>query len=106
MNTIHFDAHALCGERITVVDARPVYNYDSAGKMTNEVIGCKYAVVLPQYGYERIWVKVLGDSQIGVEQGHPVVVDFDDFTATAYVNRYNRGDLAFRASAIRVIGNT
>lgn len=102
MNAIKINPHELCGNNIMAVDSRPVYAY-SNGQPTDHVIGRKYAIVLPSYGYERIWVKVLGDAQIDVASDTTVNVELTGFTITAYTNRNGRGELSFKADSISIV---
>lgn len=57
------------GKSQLLVDVLPVYRYEN-GKKTGEIEGYRYILVLPERGFEKISVKILGDKQMEKPDGY------------------------------------
>lgn len=88
------------GERMWLTEIRPVYAYINNVK-TNEIIGHKYSLVLPDKGLERIDVKIEGRKRMDAPEGY-VEVEFEDLEL--YIYWYQKGyKVGARATDIRKV---
>ncbi len=86
------------------VDRQAINNFVD-GKPTDEVTAYKYVVVLPNWSFEKITVRIEGSAQLDAPNVSYDVA-FENLRAIPYVNSTtNRVQLAFRADKIKPVNN-
>lgn len=76
------DAYKTVGQAM-LVGVSPAYEYEN-GKRTDNVIGYKYEVVMPQRAYDKISVKISGDLQIELPENETPFVAFEGLSLIPY----------------------
>ncbi len=87
------------GTKKLLVDVTPAYVYKN-GVKTNEIEGYRYGLVLPEIGFERLSVKILGDKLIEQPEQY-AEVDLEGLE----LNLYHKGgsyDVSATATGIRL----
>ncbi|UAT31314.1 hypothetical protein K7T73_03510 [Bacillus badius] len=92
------------GTKMLLVEKPQPYTKFEGGIDTGEIIGYKYNLVLSEYNWDKIFVKLEGATPaIKAEQlvkGQPLVVKVEDLQAHVYVQN-NRAALSFKARSIQ-----
>lgn len=93
------------GKQFMLVEAPQAYTKFVDGKNTGEIQGYKYNIVLPDFLFEKIEVKVEQDepsiSQEVVEKEKSIAVRLEDLEAFVY-SFNNRVGVSFRAKSIKI----
>ena len=82
------------GDKLWLVDVTPAYQYQ-AGNRTENVIGYRYTVALPEKGLDKISVRIDGDKQMDAPDGY-AEVRFDNLEVFIY---WAAGDYRIGAKA-------
>jgi len=94
------------GEKMLLVEKPEPYTKFEHSVDTGEVIGYKYSLVLTEYTWDKISVKIEGINPTikpdQISEGQTLVVKLEDLQANTYVQN-NRVALSFKAKAINVI---
>lgn len=87
------------GNQLLLVDVQPVYLYKD-GKRTKDIEGYRYIVALPEHGFERVGIKILGKQLLSPPEGY-LEVTFEGLELFLYWmnGQYNVGA---RATGIKV----
>ncbi len=80
-----------------LISVSPSYEYLN-GSRTNTIVGYKYGVILPEFAYERIYVKIPGEKQMEVSED-AIPVRFEEVEARLYCID-GRCDISVSASSI------
>lgn len=93
------------GKQFMLVEPPQAYTKFVDGKNTGEIEGYKYSIVLPDFLFEKIEVKVEQDkpsiSQEVVAKEKSIAVKLDDLQAFVY-SFNNRVGISFRAKSIKI----
>jgi hypothetical protein len=94
------------GKEMLLVEAPSPYTRFIDGKNTGEIAGYRYPVVLTEYNWDKIQVKIEGQTpQIDSEQmkdGKPIKVTFENLEVMPYCQN-GRVALSFKASSISIV---
>lgn len=94
------------GQQMLLVEPPSPYTRFIDGKNTGKIEGYRYPVVLTEYNWDKIQVKIEGQTpQIDPEQmkgGKPIKVTFENLEAMPYC-QYGRVALSFKASSISIV---
>ncbi|MCK1998142.1 hypothetical protein MPH47_13135 [Psychrobacillus psychrodurans] len=97
---------SLFGEKMLLVEKPEAYTKFENGINTGEVVGYKYNLVLNEYNWDKISVKIEGTTPTikpeQINEGETLVVKLEDLQANTYVQN-NRVALSFKAKAINVV---
>lgn len=64
------------GKKLFLVGVKPVYEYANGHRVSDEVVGFKYDIALPEHQMEKISVRIDGACLMGVpESFEPVVLE-------------------------------
>ena len=75
---------ASLGKHKLLVDTAPVAEY-VGGQRTDKVVGYRYIVALPEHGFEKLSVKIVGDKLLDVPDGKDyIAVDFKGLEIKVY----------------------
>jgi|SRR5699024_7780569 len=93
------------GKQFMLVEAPRAYTKFVDGKNTGEIEGYKYSIVLPDFFFEKIEVKIEQDepsiSQDVVEKEKSIAVKLEDLEAFVY-SFNNRIGISFKAKSIKI----
>ncbi len=109
MNTItntglYIDPNCF-GKDMLLVETAPYYEYIDKVR-SNNILGYKYTVVLPQRGFEKLDVKISGNKLLDVKPGDNISVSFKDLQVKPYLMfRGDRPALMFTAQASDIVSN-
>lgn len=94
-----------CFGSMIAISVRP-YNEYVENKRTNNILGYRYDVVLPEHGYTEMSVKIPGPKTLDIADGASIPVKFDDLRVRPYVDYHHGNALAISAmaSAIHPLG--
>lgn len=94
------------GKQFMLVEAPQPYTKFVDGKNTGEIEGYKYSIVLPEFLFEKIEVKIEQDepsiSQDVIEKKKSVAVELEGLQAFVY-SFNNRVGISFRAQSIESV---
>ena len=99
INDLRIDPASL-GHRFWCVGVVPAYEYKN-GIKTDNVVGHKYLIALPEKNLEKIGVRIDGPQQLDEPDGY-VEVAFDDLTIKPYVMNGKVG-ISYRAAGIHAV---
>jgi len=91
------------GSKLWLVDIIPAYTYEN-NKRTDEILGYKYIVALPEKGLEKISVKIDGKQQLEKPESGFVDVRFDNLEVFIYWLN-GTPNVAARATKISLVNN-
>ena len=91
------------GSKLWLVDIIPAYTYEN-NKRTDEILGYKYIVALPEKGLEKISVKIDGKQQLEKPENGFVDVRFDNLEVFIYWLN-GTPNVAARATKISLVNN-
>ena len=104
MNTLTKDNlwidNSCLGKEMLLVETAPYFEYVNKVR-TNNILGYKYTVVLPQRGFEKLDVKIPGNKLLEVQAGQSIPMSFTALQVRPYIsyNKAGRDSLQFTASA-------
>lgn len=94
------------GQEMLLVEPPSPYTRFIDGKNTGEIAGYRYPVVLTEYNWDKIQVKIEGQTpQIDSEQmkdGKPIKVTFENLEVMPYCQN-GRVALSYKASSISIV---
>lgn len=70
------------GRRLLLVDVTPAYTY-SEGKRTNNIMGYRYTIAMPEHGFDKLSVRIDGKQQLEAPNGY-VEVTFQELEVYIY----------------------
>lgn len=91
------------GNKLWLVDIAPVYEYRDNAR-TNNIIGHRYVVALPDKELEKIGVKIDGPQLLDKPDGY-VPVTFDGLELSIYWSQ-GQPQVGARATGIHLVTNT
>ena len=71
------------GKKMNLVEVEPYYNYEK-GEKTDIIGGYKYTVVLLDYNYEKLAVKIEGDRKIEELEKYDIPIKFKNLEVGLY----------------------
>ena len=89
--------NSCLGKEMLLVETAPHFEYVNNVR-TNNLLGYKYTVVLPQHGFEKLDVKIPGNKLLEVQAGQSIAVSFTGLRVKPYIS-FKNSDLRFTASA-------
>lgn len=94
------------GEKMLLVENPEPYTKFENGADTGEVVGYKYNLVLNEYNWDKILVKIEGINPTvkpdQLNEGETLVVKLEDLQANPYVQN-NRVAISFKSKAIHLV---
>lgn len=100
MQDIIIDTRTL-GSTLLLVDVLPAYEYKD-NKRTENIIGYKYAVAMPEHGLDKISVKIEGKKLMEAPDSY-VEVQFKDLELFMYMMN-GKAEIGARAKGIALAG--
>lgn len=71
------------GKKLFLVAVKPAYNYVNGHRASDEVVGFKYEIALPEHHMEKISVRIDGDCQLEEPDSFQEVV-LEELTLSLY----------------------
>lgn len=82
IKNIVIDAQKTIGKNVLLVDVIPAFEYKN-GRRTENVVGYRYEIAMPEHKLEKIGVKIDGNQRMEAPNG-AVPVRFDDLELYLY----------------------
>lgn len=93
------DVEKTVGKDFRLVDIFPVYKYEDK-KRTDEIIGYKYDVVLPDRKFQHLTVKILGEKKLEIGNSDVSVV-FTDLSLSLYPRDFSSYGVSATATDVK-----
>lgn len=93
---------ASLGNKLLLTAIEPYYKYVNNVK-TNEICGYKYIVALPEYGFDKLAIKIQGDKQLDCPTDDFVAVEFTSLEIKVYSLDGRAPRLTAKAEAVKVV---
>ncbi len=93
------DVEKTVGKDFRLVDIFPVYKYEDK-KRTDEIIGYKYDVVLPDRKFQHLTVKILGEKKMEIGNSDVSVV-FTDLSLSLYPRDFGSYGVSSTATDVK-----
>lgn len=75
IRNVIIDAYATVGSGLMLVETAPYYSYID-NKRSDEIMGYRYVVVMPQHNLDKLAIKIPGPLQCEKPEGHYPAVEF------------------------------
>lgn len=101
LNDLVIDINKTLGTHFWLLEVAPAYEYKD-GVKTNNLVGYRYTVTLPDKNFEKLGVKIPGDPIVTEVEGY-LEVKFHGLEVTPYMSGKDVA-LSAKAEGIEVLG--